>query len=137
MGLSGYAHYYEVQAREEIDHGILIYKYLHLNNEKPELMIIKANTVDFKEIKEVLDYGLKAEEDVTRRINAIYDLANKENDYRTMDFISWFIKEQLEEEGNAQKMIDEYDLFTNNNNLFTLDRNYSTRAYVKPSMEIY
>ena len=137
MGLGGYAHYYEVQAKEEIDHGLLIYKYLHLNNEKVELMIIKANTVEFTEIKEVLDYGLKAEEDVTKRINAINDAAIKVNDYRTMEFISWFIKEQLEEEVNAQKMIDEYELFTNSNGLFTLDRNYSTRSYVKPSMEIY
>lgn len=136
LGLSGYAHYYEVQAREEIDHGLLIYKYLHHNNEKVKLMVVKTNTKEFKEIKDVLEYGVQAEESITRSINKIYELAIKIGDYRTMEFLSWFVKEQLEEEENAKKMISDYDLFTNNNSLFNLDNTYKKRDFVKANMEI-
>lgn len=134
LGLDGYAHYYEVQAREEIDHALLIYKYLHHNNVKPNLFVIKANTEEFKGIKEVLKYGLKAEQDVTSSINEIYETADKTNDYRTMEFLKWFVNEQLEEEENAQKLIDEYDTFTQSNALYSLDRKYSSRNYMKPNL---
>ena len=53
-----------------------------------------------------------------------------------MEFLSWFVKEQLEEEENAKKMISDYDLFTNNNSLFNLDNTYKKRDYVKANMEI-
>ena len=99
-------------------------------------MVVKANTKEFKEIKDVLEYGVQAEESITRSINKIYELAIKIGEYRTMEFLSWFVKEQLEEEENAKKMISDYDLFTNNNSLFNLDTTYKKRDYVKTNMEI-
>ena len=38
--LEGYANYYMVQAKEEIDHAMLIYDYLHKANEDVKLMVI-------------------------------------------------------------------------------------------------
>jgi ferritin len=41
--------------------------------------------------------SLDQEVQVTHAINAIYDLALKENDHITSIFLQWFIKEQVEE----------------------------------------
>lgn len=125
--LDGYANYYRVQAKEEIDHAMLIYDYMHKANENLHLMIIKSPDEQYKSIEEVLDAGLKAEKEVTASINKIFETANKTNDYASKSFLKWFIDEQVEEEENAQKMIDEYSLFKNN--LFELDQKYLQRKH--------
>lgn len=125
--LDGYANYYRVQAKEEIDHAMLIYDYMHKANENVHLMIIKSPDEQYKSIEEVLDAGLKAEKEVTASINKIFETANKTNDYASKSFLKWFIDEQVEEEENAQKMIDEYSLFKNN--LFELDQKYLQRKH--------
>lgn len=125
--LDGYANYYRVQAKEEIDHAMLIYDYMHRANENVHLMIIKSPDEEYKSIEEVLDAGLKAEKEVTASINKIFETANKADDYASKSFLKWFIDEQVEEEENAQKMIDEYSLFKNN--LFELDQKYLQRKH--------
>lgn len=137
LGLRGYAHYYEVGSKQVVDQGLLVYKYLHLNNEKVKLLLIKANDKQFKDIKEVLAYGLEIEQSVTKLIDSIYNLSVELNDYRTMEFIKWFLKTQFKEENDAQNMIDNFEIFTQNKALFNLDSSYSKRDYVKPSMEIF
>lgn len=125
--LDGYANYYRVQAKEEIDHAMLIYDYLHKANEAIKLMVIKAPYDEYKSIEDILDAGLKAEKNVTSMINKIYKTANDNNDYASKVFMKWFIDEQFEEETSAQTMIDEYKLFKNN--LYELNQKYLQRKH--------
>lgn len=125
--LEGYANYYMVQAKEEIDHALLIYDYLHKANEDVKLMVIKAPDDKYKTIEDILDAGLKAEQNVTAMINNIYDATIKHSDIASKVFIKWFIAEQFEEETNAQKMIDDYKLFKDN--LYELDNKYKQRKH--------
>ena len=125
--LEGYANYYKVQAKEEIDHAMRIYDYLHKANENVKLMIIHAPQEEYKTIEDVLDAGLKAEKNVTEMINNIYSATIKYSDFASKVFLKWFIDEQVEEEENAQKMIDDYRMFKDN--LFNLDKKYSERKH--------
>ena len=125
--LEGYANYYMVQAKEEIDHALLIYDYLHKANEDVKLLVIKAPDDKYKTIEDILDAGLKAEQNVTAMINNIYDATIKYSDIASKVFIKWFIAEQFEEETNAQKMIDDYKLFKDN--LYELDEKYKQRKH--------
>lgn len=127
--LDGYANYYKVQAKEEIDHAMLIYDYLHKANESVKLMVIHAPSEEYKSIEDILDVGLKAEKNVTDMINNIYSTAIKYSDYASKVFMKWFIDEQVEEEYNAQKMIDDYKVFKDN--LFDLDKKYLERKHEK------
>lgn len=123
--LDGYANYYKVQAKEEINHAMRIYEYLHNANENVKLMIIHAPEVKGKNIEEILDEGLKAEKNISELINNIYNTTIETSDYTSKVFVKWFIDEQFEEETNAQKMIDDYKLFKNN--LYDLNQKYSER----------
>ena len=127
--LDGYANYYKVQAKEEIDHAMLIYNYLQNANESIKLMVIKAPSDEYKSIEDILDVGLKAEQNVTQMINTIYEASIKYSDFASKIFLQWFIDEQVEEETNAQKMIDDYAMFKNN--LFELDKKYLERKHEK------
>ena len=131
-GLDGYAHYYRVQAKEEINHAMLIYDYLHKANQEVKLMVIKAPEVSYNNIEEVLDAGLSAEKQISKYINDIYNETISSSDFASKIFIRWFVKEQFDEETSAQKMIDEYKLYKND--LYLLNKKYLNREYKKYSL---
>ena len=66
---------------------------------KGELKIpaIPAPKSTFKSGEEAVQAALQWEEDVTRQITALMDIAVKQNDYLAQSFLQWFIDEQLEE----------------------------------------
>ena len=72
---------------------------------------------------------------VTGLINNIYAVAYEKKDFRTTQFLDWFVKEQGEEEKNADHMVDQYKLFGNDpKGLYALDREFATRVYNPPSL---
>jgi ferritin len=84
---------------------------------------------------DVLKAGLEHEEYVTSLINDIYSAAEKVKDYRTMQFLDWFIKEQGEEETNANGMISKMELFGSDpRSLYLLDKELAARVYSAPSL---
>ena len=53
---------------------------------------------------------LEHERFVTASITKLYELAVKENDYATQIMLQWFITEQVEEEKNAEMIIEQLKL---------------------------
>lgn len=52
-----------------------------------------------------------------------------------MQFLDWFVKEQGEEETNANDLITKYDLFgTDPKGLYMLDNELASRTYSAPSL---
>lgn len=134
-GLNGFANWYMIQAQEERDHAMLFFKYLHNNGEKVTLEAIAKPDKKFKKDMDVLKAGLEHEEYVTSLINNIYDAAYKVKDFRTMQFLDWFIKEQGEEETNANDMITKMELFGSDpKGLYMLNQELAGRTYSAPSL---
>lgn len=127
-GLGGFASWYVVQAKEEVEHGMKMREYLIDNGIKVELGAIDEPKLAFKNVEEILKAGLKHEEYVTSLINAIYDAAWEVKEYKTMQFLDWFVKEQVEEEKNANDLLSKYQLFVNNKQeLYHLDKELKER----------
>lgn len=137
LGLDGFANWYNVQVQEENDHAKLMMQYLHNNGKNVVLENIAAPSFEFKDNFDPLNVALKHEEFVTSKIHEIYALANQLHDYRTLEFLSWFVKEQGEEEKNAHDLINKAQLFGNDpKSLFLLNEELKTRAYTAPSLEL-
>ena len=133
-GLEGYANFYEIQAAEERDHALIFRNYLHDNGEKVKLTAVAQPDKTFANFTEPLKEGLKHEKYVTALINKIYDAAHEAKDYRTMNFLDWFIQEQQEEEDTADTMIRKMELFGSDAKaLYDLDQEYAARTYVTPA----
>ena len=134
-GLDGFANWYMIQAQEERDHAMLFLKYLQLNGEKPVLGAVDKPDKEFSSLMDPLKAGLAHEQYVTSLINDIYAAAYEVKDFRTMQFLDWFVKEQLEEEKNADDMIKKMELFGNDpKGLYSLDAEYAARIYSAPSL---
>jgi ferritin len=135
VGLDGFANWYDVQAQEERDHAMLMRTYLHNNGEKVTFEAIAKPDVELKEAIDPLNAALKHEQYVTSLINGIYKAANEANDFRTMQFLDWFVKEQGEEEKNADDLIKKMELFgTDAKGLYMLNSELGSRVYAAPSL---
>jgi len=137
QSLNGFENWFYIQAKEELDHALLFRKYL-LNNGEPVISAeIPAKFDTYKDFREPLVKVLEHEEYITSSINNIYEKAYKLNDFRTTQFLDWFVKEQGEEEKNSGDNIKRYDLFGSDaKGLFMLDNELSTRVYTAPSLVI-
>ena len=134
-GLDGFANWYYIQAQEERDHAMLFYRYLLNNNEKVTLEAISKPDKVLDSDMTVLKAGLEHEEYVTSLINDIYGAAYDVKDFRTMQFLDWFVKEQGEEEENANDLITKMELFGSDpKGLYMLNAELGARVYTAPSL---
>ena len=129
-GLDGFAHWYEVQAQEERDHAFMIRRYLLNSGEKVTFDAIAKPDKTFANHMAPLEAGLEHEKYVTSLITAIYHEAFAQKDYKTMQFLDWFIKEQGEEETNADDLIKKMKLFgCDAKGLYALNQELLSRVY--------
>lgn len=135
QGLNGFANWYQIQAQEERDHALLFIKYMQNNGLKITLDAIESPTTNFANTREPLVNGLEHEKFVTASINTIYEEAYTNKDFRTMQFLDWFVMEQGEEETNADELIKKMDVFgTDGKGLYMLDNELGARVYSAPSL---
>lgn len=135
QGLDGFGNWYYVQAQEERDHAMLMRQYLLNNGESVTLDEIAKPDKTYSSPADPLKFGLEHEQYVTSLINDIYKAAQDVNDYRTMQFLDWFVKEQGEEEMNADDMIKKYELFGSDpRGLYSLNQELAGRVYSAPSL---
>ena len=135
QGLDGFANWYNIQAQEERDHAVLFVQYLHNNGAKVTLEAIDKPDKEYTKLNDPLTYSLEHEEYVTGLIHNLYDAAYSLKDFRTMQFLGWFVKEQGEEETNANDLITKFNLFgTDSRSLYLLDSELAARVYHAPSL---
>ena len=147
-GLLGFANWHKIQAREEQDHAMLFYQYLHNNNAEVKLMTIESpdvrnaeaingTNIKGEKLQDLLRASLKHEEYITSLINNIYSVAQELKDYKTMQFLDWFVKEQGEEENNFQNLLVKAQLFCDDSKgLYLLDSELAARTYTAATLTI-
>ncbi len=136
-GLDGFANYFVVQAREEEDHAMIFYRYMHNSDEAVELDAIDKPRASFKDLSEPLDKAAEHEKLVTSLINIIYDAAKESDDYRTMQFLDWFVSEQAEEEKSSSDLVTRMKLFgKDGGGLYLLDKELMGRSYSAPDIDL-
>ena len=135
VGLDGFENWYRVQAQEERDHAMLFYQYLQNNGETVTFEAVAKPAWERGDHMVPLKKALQHEKYVTSLINNIYAEANADHDYRTMQLLDWFVKEQGEEEKNATDMVTKMELFgADPKGLYMLNSELKTRVYTAPSL---
>ncbi len=135
--LNGFGNWFDVQYKEEQAHALLFVKYMQNNGEKIVLESIDSPVIEFKDYKHPLLATKDHELLVSRWINDIYAVAFEIKDFRTMQFLDWFVKEQAEEEKNTDDLINRFELFGSDpRGLYLLDQEMSARTFVTPSLQI-
>lgn len=129
-GLDGFANWYVIQAQEEMDHALMMRRYLLDNGMKVTLEAIDRPDKTFNGLMDPLEAGFAHEQYVTSLINTIYAAAFDIRDFKTMQFLDWFIKEQVEEEKNAEDLVKKMKLFAQDSKtLYMLNTEMAARIY--------
>jgi ferritin len=112
--LKGMAHWMRIQTGEEHTHAMKFHDYILARGGKVKLMQIDAPRTSWKSPLEAFEEAYKHELKITGLINNLANLAIEEKDHAAHQFLQWFVNEQVEEEANAQTIVDQLKLVGDN-----------------------
>jgi ferritin len=131
--LSGCAAFLKKQAAEEMMHMMKIFDYVNETDHMAVLGKIDAPATSFKSVEDVFQKVYEHEKHVTKKIHEIAELAWKEKDLTTFNFMQWFITEQHEEETQAKGILDKIELIgSDKKSLFMFDNELGNMAAARP-----
>jgi len=135
-GLSGFANWFKIQAKEEEYHAEKMYNYVNQQGRRVVLEAIEQPQTDFTSMVDLFEQTLKHEKVVTSLINGLVKLAREENDYATESFLQWYVTEQVEEEANPAEMIQKLKYIgKDGRGLLMLDKELAARIFTPPPAE--
>jgi ferritin len=134
--LSGFASWMRVQYQEEMSHALKLYDYLNERGGRVQLAAIDEPPAEWKSPVEVFQVTLEHERLVSSLIHKLVDLAIELSDHATNQMLQWFVGEQVEEEANAEQILDEINLIGDaRSGLFMLNRELGQRVFVDATKE--
>lgn len=123
QGLNGTGDFFKAQSGEERGHMIKLFDYLVDAGGLPESPEVKGIEKNFEGLRDMLVSALQQEIAITQSFNNISDHCHKVKDFQTARFLHWFLNEQLEEEQQARRCIELYDIIgTEEGGLFRIDK---------------
>lgn len=129
--LKGIAHWFYVQAQEEMTHAMKFYRFVLDRGGHPVMPAVEGVRTDWKNPLEMFEAAYEHEQKVTALINNIMDVAHSERDHATASMLNWFIDEQVEEEANASEISEKLRLIgASSDALLALDKELMTRVFV-------
>jgi ferritin len=127
--LPGFAKWMRIQAQEEMGHAMKFFDLLVDRGGKITLEASAQPQVDFGTPQAIFEQVLEHEQFVTARINTLYALAVKENDFASQVFLNWFVTEQVEEEKNATIILETLKMIGDRSTaIYQLDRHIGKRG---------
>ena len=103
--LPNLASFFYRQAEEEHMHAMKFQHYIIDAGGQVRIPAVTAPKYDFDSALEAAQLALAWEIEVTEQINALMDLAIKQDDHIAQDFLRWFVTEQLEEVSTMETLV--------------------------------
>ena len=107
INMLGMASWMRMQYEEEVMHAMKIFDMIIDMEGKAVLKQIDSPPTEFDSVIGVFEQTLEHERNVTKMINGIYALAQKENNYAVQSALQWFIDEQVEEEKSVLEIVNQ------------------------------
>lgn len=126
-GYSGTAAFLYTHSDEERMHMLKLVKFINERQGMAIIPAIKQPKVSFNSLEEVFQALLDHELAVTESINNIVGACLDERDYTTLNFMQWYVTEQLEEEALARDLLSQLQMIGDNKaGLYQFDRDMKT-----------
>jgi ferritin len=105
QNLPGFASWMKVQMREENVHAMKFFEFIHERRGRAVLKAIKEPGKEWKSPLAAFEAALEHEQYITGCINNLMNLAVAEKDHATAGLLQWYVKEQVEEEASADRIV--------------------------------
>ena len=131
--LPGFAHWLYIQTQEEAAHAMLFFNHINERGGKAELKAIAQPEIEWDDPIKVFEAVLAHEQKVTGIIYNLVDIAIQEKDHATNNKLQWFVAEQVEEEANANEILEQLRIVEGKGQgLLLLDRELKARVFNNP-----
>jgi ferritin len=126
--LDGFASWMKIQAGEEVGHGMRLYAHLLETGGHVSLKTVEAPPAKFGSALEIFEAALAHEKKITKMIHDLFALAREKGDHATELVLQWFVTEQVEEEDNAGRAVEQLKLAGDSTAaLLMLDQRFGAR----------
>ena len=89
---------------------------------------------DYVTMLDVFESAYEHEQILTKRIYHLSDIAMNEREHATIQFLKWFIDEQVEEEAMFDTIINKLKRIDKDSNaFFMMDTEFSQRVFTPPA----
>ncbi len=105
-GWNGSANWMLKQADEEKEHALKLADYAIKRGGEVKVGMIDVVPDGWGSLQDVFENVYEHECHVSKLINDLVDVAVSENDKATVEFLNWFIREQVEEEDSALSIVE-------------------------------
>jgi ferritin len=106
----GAAKWLRFQAEEERQHAMKLFDFVLNRDGAVDLKAIEQPKTTFASLSAVFEQALAHEQQVTIRINSLYELCFQEKAFAEMTALQWFLTEQVEEEKVAREIVAKFRL---------------------------
>lgn len=128
LSLKGFAHWMTLQTREELGHAQRLVKFLNDRGGRVILEAIPAPPAEWPTPLAAFEDAYKHECHISKCINELSTMAVNEKDHASHAFLEWFVTEQVEEEANADGIVQQLKLVEGApSGLFLIDRELAQR----------
>lgn len=129
MNLEGFAAWMKLQAQEELAHAMRLFDHINRRGGRVTLGAVNEPPGGFGSPLEVFQKALAHEQHITACIHDLYQIALEEGDYPGQLELQWFVDEQVEEEENAGRIVEQLKMAGDNQvALLMLDRELGQRS---------
>ncbi|MBT4362994.1 MAG: ferritin [Desulfobacterales bacterium] len=132
--LDGMAHWMRCQTNEEIVHAMKFYNFIIDRGAQVKLLNLSQLKTNWASPIEAWKDAYKHEQQITGNINDLITIAREEKEYASEPLLAWFVEEQIEEEANVSKVVEQLEILENDKpGLLMLDRELGGRAFLQGS----
>jgi ferritin len=132
---TGAARWLRLQSQEEYMHAMKLFDFILARDANVDLKPIEQPRQKFESLADVFEKALQQEQDVSRQIDNLYEIAFKEKAFAAVAELQWFLTEQVEEEKVGREIVAKFKLIGNDpSSILDMDRELGTRSSIaKPS----
>ncbi len=134
--LTGFASWMKIQYQEEMFHVMKFYDFINERGGRALITGIAEPATEWDSPRAAFENALAHERLVSGRIGDLVTMAADQKDHASVNFLQWFVGEQVEEESSVDAVVQQLILMEGAaGGLFMLDRELAQRVFTPPAGE--
>jgi ferritin len=126
---TGAARWLRLQSQEEHLHAMKLFDFVLARGEEVELQPIVEPRQRFASLLDIFERALAQEQEVSRQIDSLYEIAFQEKAFAAVAELQWFLTEQVEEEKTGREVVAKLQMIGNDAaSLLDMDRELGSRT---------
>lgn len=130
----GFGAWMKAQAQEELTHAMKFYGYIHSRGGRVVLGKLETPQGEWPTPIAAFEAAYQHEKKISGLINDLVELAGKERDNASHQFLMWFVAEQVEEEESVGRVVERLKMVGESpSGLFIMDNELGKRGLSLPT----